>query len=104
MFVEADVEVTITDRTFTSTEEYDRKLWLQRAFRSNACYRISGYKAGAGKVFQATVAINARVLAEPDWKRVEGGQEPALYRWLVESMWQAKGTLRILNEPRLKAG
>jgi hypothetical protein len=104
MFVEADLEVTITDRSVTSKEEYDLKLWLQRAFKANACYRISGFKAGPGKAFKATVALNTRVLAEPDYQRVESGQEPALLRWFIETMFEGKGTVKIQGEPRLKAG
>ena len=102
MFVEADVEVAITDKTFTSTEEYDLKLWLQRAFKANACYRISGFKAGAGRTFQATVAINARVLAEADWKRLEASGKPGILRQFVETMFSGKGTCRCLADPKLK--
>jgi hypothetical protein len=102
MFVEAEVEVAITDKTVTSTEEYDLKLWLQRAFKANACYRISGFKAGAGKAFQATVAINTRVLAEADWKRLETAPQPGVLRQFVEAMFAGKGTCRCLSDPRLK--
>ena len=102
MFVEAEIEVTITDRTVTSKEEYDLKLWLQRAFKANACYRISGFKPG--KPFKATVALNTRVLAPADYERIEGGAEPQLLRWFIETMFEGKGTIKIMGEPRLKSG
>jgi len=104
MFVEAELEVTITDRTVTSKEEYDLKLWLQRAFKANACYRISGFKPGAGKSYSATVALNTRVLAPEDYQRVEGGNEPQLLRWFIQTMFEGKGTIKIVGEPKLKGG
>lgn len=103
MFVEAEIEIAITDRTFTGSDEHDLKLWVQRSFKANACYRISGFKKVGGKTFQVTVALNTRVLAQPDWERVEGGQEPELMRWFLESMFEGKGNLKIVGEPRLKA-
>lgn len=102
MFVEAQVEVAITDKGFSSSEEHERKLWLQRSFKGNACYRISAYRPGAGRSFGATVALNTRVLAEPDWQRIESGQEPELMRWFVEAMFEGKGTLKLASEPVLK--
>ena len=50
------------------------------------------------------MALNTRVLAEPDYQRVESGQEPALLRWFIETMFEGKGTVKIQGEPRLKAG
>ena len=71
MYVEAPVEVTITDKTFTSNDPYDLKLWLQRGFKQNSCYRVSDFKAGPARTFKAVVAINARILPEPEWKQLE---------------------------------
>jgi len=104
MFVECEIEVAVTDRSFTGSDEHDLKLWVQRAFKANACYRISGFKKGPGKAFHVNVALNTRVLAEADWKRVESGQEPELMRWFLESMFEGKGTLKCIGEPKLIAG
>ncbi|MBI5543665.1 MAG: hypothetical protein HY901_07260 [Deltaproteobacteria bacterium] len=102
MFVEAEVEVAVTDKTLTSTDEYDLKLWLQRAFKLNACYRISGFKPGAKRSFRATVALNTRVLPEAEWKALEGDQSAAAMRRFVETSFTGKGTCRCVSEPNLK--
>jgi len=103
MYVEAQVEVTITDKTVTSSDPYDLKLWLQRAFKSNACYRISDFKRGAGRTFQAVVAVNARILPEGQWQALETAQDPAAMRRFVETTFAGKGTCRCVGEPKIRA-
>ncbi|MGC4115185.1 MAG: hypothetical protein QM765_11365 [Myxococcales bacterium] len=103
MYVEAQVEVTITDKTFTSTDPYDLKLWLQRGFKQNACYRISDFKAGPGRTFKAVVAINARILPEPQWKALETGTNAAAMRQFVETTFAGKGTVKCSADPKIKA-
>jgi hypothetical protein len=104
MFVEAEVEIAITDKQLTSTDEYDLKLWLQRAFKSNACYRISGFKVATGpRTFRATVALNARVLPEVEWKALEASQDLKVMRRFLETCFAGKGTLRCISDPKLKS-
>jgi len=103
MYVEVQVEVTIADKTFTSTDPYDLKLWLQRAFKSNSCYRISDFKAGPGRSFKAVVAINTRIAPEAQWKVLEAGQDPAAMRQFVEKSFAGKGTCRCQGIPKIKA-
>ncbi|HEY3449665.1 MAG TPA: hypothetical protein VGK67_25145 [Myxococcales bacterium] len=103
MYVEAPVEVTIADKTFTSSDPYDLKLWLQRAFKSNACYRISDFKAGPARTFKAVVAVNARILPEAEWKQLETGTNPAAMRRFVETTFAGKGTLKCAADPKIKA-
>lgn len=103
MFVECEVEVVIKDRTLSSFADHDLKLWLQRAFKANSCYRISNFKAGADRTVRALVALNARVLPEAQWSQVEvEPADTALLRKFIEQLFEAKGTLRCLSEPKLK--
>jgi hypothetical protein len=103
MFIECDVEVAIKDRTLSSFADHDLKLWLQRAFKANSCYRIANFKSAEGKVVTAQIAINDRVVAEPEWRQIETEPpNPALLQGFVEKLFEGKGTLRFLSKPTLK--
>lgn len=103
MYVEATVEVTLTDKTITSNDPYDLKLWLQRGFKQNACYRVSDFKAGPARSFKAVVAINTRILPEAQWKQLETGTNPAAMKQFVETTFGGKGTLKCSGDPKIKA-
>ncbi len=104
MFVEGEVEVTIKDPMLNSTDDYDLKLWLQRAFKANSCYRISKLKHGPGKLIRAVVAINTRVLPESEWKRLEADPPDALLMaQFIERAFSGEGVCVVVGKPSMKA-
>ncbi len=104
MFVEGEVEVAIKDSTFTSSEDYDLKVWLQRSFTANACYRISKLKLMPGRILRATVAVNTRILPEAEWKKLEQPPgDPGQLGLFLERAFTGKGTIKSVGRPALKA-
>jgi hypothetical protein len=103
MFVEGEVEVTIKDPMLSSTDDYDLKLWLQRAFKANSCYRILKLKHGPGKLIRAVVAINTRVLPESEWKRLEADPPDALLMaQFIERTFSGEGVCVVVGKPSMK--
>jgi hypothetical protein len=103
MYVEVEVEVAVSDPSLTSTDAHDLKLWLQRAFRDNSCYRIASFKPGPKpRSFKAQVAINTRVVPEAQWKPLEEKADPGALAAFVQKMFSGKGTCRCSSPATLK--
>ena len=103
MFAECEMEVTVKDKTLSATDDYTLKLWLQRSFKANCCYRISNFKLGEKATFRAVVALNTRVLADVDWRRLEQGKDAVSLKSFMESMFEGKGVCRCIGQPQLRA-
>jgi hypothetical protein len=102
MFVEGEVEVAVKDSSLTSSDDYDVKMWLQKGFASNACYRISKVKM-TGRTVRAVVALNTRVLPEAEWRRLESTPpDPLLMAQFLEKAFIGKGSCKSVGSPSLK--
>ena len=103
MFVEGEVEIKIKDRTAQAMDDHNLKIWLQGAFKDMRCYRISEFRREDAKTLYAVVALKLDGL--PDDERVMIETHPndvGLLRSFLERMFEAKGEIRGVGEPKLR--
>jgi hypothetical protein len=103
MFVEGEVEIQIKDRTVEEDDDYNVKVWIQRAFKDLSCYRISSFARTTPRMVKATVAIKTDTLPEAERKLIEGrGRDVGMLRTFIEKMFAGKGTCRAVGDPKLR--
>jgi hypothetical protein len=103
MFVEGEVEVKIKDRAAQALDEHNLKIWLQRAFKDMRCYRISDFNREDTRTLHAVVALKLDGL--PDDERVMIETHPndvGLLRSFIERMFEGKGQIRCVGDPKLR--
>ncbi len=104
MFVEGEVEIKVKDRSTLTFDDHNMKLWLQRAFKEMACYRIANFKMDPDRTVRAIVALKLSVLPEAERRLIESHpNDVGLLRSFIEKMFEGKGTCRAVGEPKLKA-
>jgi hypothetical protein len=103
MFVEGEVEIKIKDRSTAVLDEHGLKLWVQRAFKEMACYRISNFRKEGDKVIRAVVALKIADLPEQERQLIETHpNDVGLLRSFIEKMFVGKGSCRAIGDPKLR--
>jgi hypothetical protein len=104
MFVEGEVEIKLKDRATAVLDEHELKLWVQRAFKNMACYRIQNFRKDSERVVRATVALKIAALPDNERQLIESHpHDVGLLRSFLERMFAGKGTCRAVGDPKLKA-
>lgn len=104
MFVEGEIEIKIKDRAAVSMDTHDLKIWVQQSFKGVACYRISNFSRTSDKLVTATVAIRTDAASPTEQKHLETTpQDFGSMRSHIERMFEGKGVIRALGEPRLRS-
>lgn len=104
MFVEGEIEVKIRDKSAVGLDEHETKLWIQRAFRDMTCYRISSFTKQDDKTVRATVALKISDLPEDERKLIENRPDDiGMLRSFMEKMFEGRGTIRAIGDPKLRA-
>lgn len=102
MFVEGDVELQIKDKSILEEDDYQLKLWIQRAFKDMCCYRIANMEQLSSSKFKLTVALKTDVLPESERQMVEShGKDVGMLRTFIEKMFVGKGTCKAVGDPKL---
>lgn len=103
MFVEGEVEIRVKDRSTQLLDDHDLKLWVQRSFKNMCCYRISSFKKEADKTVRAVVALKISELPDLERKQIESRpNDVPLLRQFLERMFDGKGTIRAIGEPKFR--
>ena len=103
MFVEGEVEIKVKDRTTAILDDHDMKLWVQRAFKNMACYRISNFQKEGNSTVRALVALKISDLPENERKLIESHpNDTGLLRSFMERMFDGKGSCRCIGEPKIR--
>jgi hypothetical protein len=103
MFVEGEVEIAIKDRTAVLSDDHDRKLWIQGAFKDMSCYRISGLAEVAANKYRATVALKLSDRPENERDHIlRSRNNPMELRNFMERMFVGKGTIKCVSDPKIK--
>lgn len=103
MFVEGEVEIKVRDHATKDLDDHEFKLWLQRAFKDMACYRVSDFRKEGAKTVKATVALKISELPEDERRMIESRpNDAALLRNFIDRMFMGKGACRAIGEPKLK--
>lgn len=103
MFVEGEVEIHVKDSTAVLTDDHDKKLWIQAAFRDMSCYRISGLADVAPKKYKVTVAL--KLADRPQEERdsiLRSRNNPMELRRFMERMFSGKGAIKCVSDPKIK--
>ena len=104
MFVEGEVEIKIKDKAAIGLDEHETKLWIQRSFKDMSCYRISSFDRQTDKVVRATVALKISDLPEGERTMIESrSNDVGMLRSFMEKMFDGKGTIRAMGDPKLRA-
>ena len=104
MFVEGEVEIKIKDRSTDYLDDHDLKLWVQRAFKDLSCYRLENFKKQPDKKIRAVVSLKLSVLPENERQIIRSkADDSAVLKAFIERMFAAKGTLRCIGDPKLRA-
>ena len=104
MFVEGEVEVKVKDRTAQAMDDHNLKIWLQRSFKDMRCYRISDFRREDPKTVRAVVALKLDGLPDNERQMIESHpNDVGLLRSFIERMFDAKGTIRGVGDPKLRA-
>ena len=100
--IEGELEITVRDRTAYGLDDHGMKLWVHRAFKDLACYRLSGFERAGERKLHVTVALKTSVLPEDDQRLIQNRpKDHALLKTYVERLFEAKGKIRLIREPRL---
>lgn len=103
MFVEGEVEIKIKDRSTTTLEEHELKLWVQRGFKDMSCYRISNFRRESDKIVHAVVALKTADLPDSEREVIETHpNDVGMLRSFLEKMFVGKGTCRAVGDPKLR--
>lgn len=103
MFVEGEIEITSKDRTAVLSDDHERKLWIQGAFKDMSCYRISGLKEVSPRVYSCTVALKLDDRpAEERENILRSRNNPMELRNFMERMFSGKGSIRCVSDPKIK--
>lgn len=103
MFVEGEVEIRIKDRAVAEEDDYNVKLWIQKAFKDMACYRIQNFSRVSEKVVRAVVALKTDSLPEAEKKLLEShGRDVGMLRSFMEKMFAGKGVCKCVGDPKLR--
>jgi hypothetical protein len=103
MFVEGEVEIKIKDRSTTTLEEHELKLWVQRGFKDMSCYRISNFSRESAKIVHAVVALKTADLPDSEREVIETHpNDVGMLRSFLEKMFVGKGTCRAVGDPKLR--
>ena len=101
-FIEGEVEIIVRDRTAYGLDDHGMKLWVHRAFRELACYRLSDFERVEERKVRAIVALKTSVLSEDEQRLIENRpNDHALLKTYVEQLFEAKGKIRLIREPKL---
>mgnify|MGYP004220445969 CR=1 FL=1 len=101
-FIEGEVEITVRDRTAYGLDDHEMKLWVHRAFRELACYRISEFERIDDRKVRASVALKTTALPLDDQRLIQNRpNDHALLKTYVEKLFEAKGKIRLIREPKL---
>ena len=104
MFVEGEVEVKVKDRSAQALDDHNLKIWLQQAFKDMRCYRISNFRREDARIVRAVVALKLDGLPEGERQMIESHpNDVGLLRSFIERMFEAKGTIRGIGDPKLRA-
>src|SRR5262245_11680937 len=106
MFVETEVEIEVKDKYAERLDDHGMKLWVQRAFKDNSCYRLASFKRDKDSKakLKAVVAISTAGLPEAERNEIEkGAAGTGRLRSFVEKMFAGQGVLKVVGEPQLKA-
>ena len=104
MFVEGEVEIKIKDKTAIGLDEHETKLWIQRAFKNMSCYRISSFNRQDDKLVRVTVALKISDLPDGERSMIESRpNDVGMLRSFMEKMFDGKGTIRAIGDPKLRA-
>ena len=104
MFVEGEVEIRIKDKAAIALDEHETKLWIQRAFKDMSCYRISSFNRQDEKTVRATVALKISDLPDSERSMIESRpNDVGMLRSFMEKMFDGKGTVRAIGDPKLRA-
>ncbi len=101
-FIEGEIEITVRDRTAYGLDDHEMKLWVHRAFRELACYRISEFERVDDRKVRASVALKTSALPPDDQRLIQNRpNDHALLKTYVEELFEAKGKIRLIREPKL---
>ncbi|MEO1482805.1 MAG: hypothetical protein AAFU77_11925 [Myxococcota bacterium] len=104
MFVEGEVEIRIKDKAAVGLDEHETKLWIQRSFKDMSCYRIASFNRQDDKTVRVTVALKISDLPESERTLIESRPDDVgMLRSFLEKMFDGKGTIRALGDPKLRA-
>ncbi|MEL6338796.1 MAG: hypothetical protein AAFQ65_02745 [Myxococcota bacterium] len=104
MFVEGEVEIRIRDKSALGLDEHETKLWIQRSFKNMSCYRISSFNRQDDKTVRASVALKISDLPASERSLIESRPDDVgMLRSFIEKMFEGKGTIRALGDPKLRA-
>ncbi len=104
MFVEGEVEIKIKDKSALALDDHNLKLWVQRSFKDMSCYRISNFKRDdETKSLRTVVALKLDVLPETEKKLIESRpNDIGMLRSFIEKMFEGKGSVRAIGDPKLR--
>lgn len=103
MFVEGEVEIRVKDKSALLLDDHNLKLWMQRGFKDMSCYRISSFRKEDDKTIRAVVALKISDLPENERKLIESRpNDVGMLRSFMEKMFEGRGTIRAIGDPKLR--